>query len=373
MKPYERFLTALGRGQPDIVPVWELIVNEPVVSTVLGRRVTGTKEDMLNAYCELAEFLDLDGVTWGEDQEMKAVGEFFVDEWGITWRLNRDGIAYPVKGPIKSEKDIIDYSPPDPDASHRLESIEKLVDVFKNERAVVFLGHETFEFSHYLLGGMDRLFKLYYLKPDLAVLLSEKVSEYKCRVIERAIKAGVDAVVCGDDYADGRGPFLPPSLFKKFILPYIKRAVDTTHRAGVPYIKHTDGNLKWMLDMLVEARVDALHPIEPAAGMDIAEVKKRYGDRLCVIGNIDCRKLLTGGSPRDVEEAVKETIAKVAPGGGYILSSSNSIHPGVRPENFVAMVKAARTYGRYPIDKRLIAEYAGRCLYSRLFPEFFGR
>lgn len=355
-----------------MVPVWELIVNEPVISSVLERRVK-TKGDSLNTYCELIEFLGLDGATWGENQVMKAEGEVFVDEWGINWKLNKDGIAYPVKGPIRSERDIVEYSPPDPDAPHRLENVERLLDAFRGERAVVFLGHEAFEFSHYLLGGMDKLFKLYYTKPDLASQLSEKVSEYKCRVIERAVKAGVDAVVCGDDYADVKGPFLPPSLFKKFVLPYIQRAVDTAHRAGTFYIKHTDGNLKWMLDMLVDAGVDALHPVEPAAGMDIAEVKRRYGDKLCVIGNIDCRKLLTSGSPRDVEEVVKETIAKVAPGGGYILSSSNSIHPGVRPENFVAMVKAARAYGRYPIDERLIAEYSGKCFYAKLFPEFFRR
>jgi uroporphyrinogen decarboxylase len=84
--------------------------------------------------------------------------------------------------------------------------------------------------------------------------------------------------------------------------------------------------------------------------MDIGKVKARYGDRLCLIGNIDCAFLLPSGSEEEVECTVAETISLAAPGGGFILSSSNSIHPGCKPENYIAMVKAARKYGGYPIS-----------------------
>ena len=84
--------------------------------------------------------------------------------------------------------------------------------------------------------------------------------------------------------------------------------------------------------------------------MDIGEVKARYGDRLCILGNIDCTYLLPFGSPEEVEETVKETIRVAAPGGGYVISSSNSIHPGCKPENYLALVRAARKYGTYPIS-----------------------
>ena len=83
--------------------------------------------------------------------------------------------------------------------------------------------------------------------------------------------------------------------------------------------------------------------------MDIGEVKKVYGDRVAIHGNIDCAHLLTFGKPEDVRNAVKDCIHKASPGGGHILSSSNSIHAGVPPENFIAMVEAAREYGEYPI------------------------
>ncbi|MFA0759890.1 MAG: hypothetical protein NOOUEUKL_002574, partial [Candidatus Fervidibacter sp.] len=148
--------------------------------------------------------------------------------------------------------------------------------------------------------------------------------------------------------------------FRQFVLPYLKRSIDAAHDEGVPFIKHTDGNIWAILDDLVQAGIDALDPIEPAAGMDIGEVKAKYGDRIAVIGNVDCSFVLTRGTVEEVEEAVKETIAKASPGGGHILASSNSIHPAVKPENYRAMVEAARRYGRYPIDPELIAQYRNR-------------
>jgi uroporphyrinogen decarboxylase len=91
------------------------------------------------------------------------------------------------------------------------------------------------------------------------------------------------------------------------------------------------------------------------AGMDIGEVKERYGHRIAVVGNVDCSILLPLGTEAEVIEAVKETIAKASVGGGHILSSSNSIHPAVKPENYGAMVTAAREHGKYPLDSKMVA------------------
>ena len=65
----------------------------------------------------------------------------------------------------------------------------------------------------------------------------------------------------------------------------------------------------------------------------IRQVKKYLKDKACIIGNIDCQELLPNGSTDEIERAVKETIEIDSPGGSYIISSSNSIHPGVKPEN----------------------------------------
>jgi uroporphyrinogen decarboxylase len=102
--------------------------------------------------------------------------------------------------------------------------------------------------------------------------------------------------------------------------------------------------------MLVESGIDAINPMEPDAGMDIGEVKRKYGGRLCLVGNIDCGYLLSRASVEEVTETVKKCILEAAFGGGFIMSSSNSIHSSVKPENYVAMIEATHRYGNYPIE-----------------------
>ena len=138
-----------------------------------------------------------------------------------------------------------------------------------------------------------------------------------------------------------------PEVFKKFILPRFTRIVDAIHEEGAFCIKHTDGNIYALLDMIVDAGVDAINPIEPAAGMDIRLVKERYGNKVCIIGNIDCGELLSHGTVEEVEQAVRDCIAAASPGGGHIITSSNSIHSSVNPENYLAMVRAVHKYGQY--------------------------
>ncbi|RKY62802.1 MAG: hypothetical protein DRP95_00615 [Candidatus Latescibacterota bacterium] len=347
----ERMLTALRREEPDRVPVWELIVDRPVIKALYG--------DI--PYEDFVEREDLDGITVVEDQRLEWLdGRTYRDEWGILWKIEPNGIAYPSGGPISDEKDLEHYDPPDPEAPWRLERLEKMVERFKGKKCIVFLGHEVFEFSHYLLGGMDKLFLAYYLNPDFVRRLSEVIWKYKGRVLERAAEAGADVLLTGDDYATRKGLLMSPGHFREFVLPYLARAVEVAHRHGLPFIKHTDGNLWEVLDDIVGAGIDALDPIEPLAGMDIGEVKVKYGDRIAVVGNVDCSILLPHGTPEQVEEAVKETIAKASPGGGHILASSNSIHPGVRPENYRAMIRAARKFGRYPLDPEMVARYRNR-------------
>ena len=99
--------------------------------------------------------------------------------------------------------------------------------------------------------------------------------------------------------------------------------------------------------MIVDAGPDGLNPIEPAAGMSLAEVKRRVGNRVCITGNIDCGQLLPFGTREEVAAAVRQAIADGGAGGGYILMSSNSIHSSCKAENFVEMVRACQTYGWY--------------------------
>ena len=101
------------------------------------------------------------------------------------------------------------------------------------------------------------------------------------------------------------------------------------------------------LDLLLETGYDGLNPLEPQAGMAMKKVKDYCGDKICLLGNIDCVDLLPKGNPKQVEQAVIQTIEDGAAGGGLIICSSNSLHQGVNPENAIAMFKAVRKHGQY--------------------------
>ncbi len=114
-------------------------------------------------------------------------------------------------------------------------------------------------------------------------------------------------------------------------------------------IKHSDGNMWSILDDHIEIGFDGFHPIQPDC-MDIAKVKEHVAGQICLVGNIDCRQLLCSGAEEEVESVVEQTMRIAAPGGGYMLMSSNSIHPGVKPANYLAMLRAAQRCRTYPVN-----------------------
>jgi len=348
MTGLERMLTALRRDQPDQVPLWELLIDRPVIEALCG-----------GVSCErFVESMDLDGITIYTNSKKKWLNsDTYENEWGMVWRVGADGLPYLLEGPIKSEKDLDSYQIPNPDDGYRFESAREAIKRFKGEKAIVFMGHEAFEYSWYLLGGMEKLFINYIKNPEFVRRLSEMAWAYQGRLLENMAQAGVDILLTGDDYAGRTGPLVSPRHFQEFVLPYLQKAVAIAHKHSLPFIKHTDGNLWKILDMIVDTGIDGLHPNEPMAGMDIGEVKAKYGHRIAVLGNVDCGMLLPFGTEGEVVEAVKETIAKASVGGGHILSSSNSIHPAVKPENYRAMIAAAREYGQYPLDSSMVGTY----------------
>ena len=162
------------------------------------------------------------------------------------------------------------------------------------------------------------------------------------------MEVGADAILLDGDISAADNTLMSPEHYRLYLKPFHKECIELTHRQGLPIIKHSDGNFWKVMDDLLEIGFDALHPIQPQC-MDIKEVKDYVHGKACIIGNIDCAYLLPFGTESEVMHAVKETIQAVAPGGGYILSSSNSIHPGCNPKNVMAMFRAARQYGSYPI------------------------
>jgi uroporphyrinogen decarboxylase len=128
------------------------------------------------------------------------------------------------------------------------------------------------------------------------------------------------------------------------VLPRFRKVAE---KITLPWITHSDGNMMPFMDGLVGLGIAGMHPNEKGA-VDIVAVKRQYGDRICVLGNVDLN-ILGAGTPQDVEDEVRQLIRDVGPGGGYIVTSGNSLAGYVLPENALAMGAAVRKYGQYPL------------------------
>ena len=151
------------------------------------------------------------------------------------------------------------------------------------------------------------------------------------------------------DYCFNKGPFLSPSQFSEFVAPHLARLIAGYRSLGFYTIKHSDGNIMPVIDQLVQCGPDALHSLDPQAGVDIAEVKARYGRQVCLIGNVNCGLMQTG-TPEEVASSARYALRHGMPGGGYIFSTSNCVYSGMPLDRYELMLDVWRQEGDYGDD-----------------------
>jgi uroporphyrinogen decarboxylase len=171
------------------------------------------------------------------------------------------------------------------------------------------------------------------------------------RALERALRyrqhGGLDGFALCADYCFNTGPFMRPEHFAEFIGYYLKQLVTGYRELGFYVIKHTDGNIMPIIDQLIDANPHALHSLDPQGGVDIAEVKRLYGDKVCLCGNVNCG-LLDTGTDAEVIESARYALQHGMPGGGYIFCTSNCIYTGIRLERYELILDIWRNEGNYP-------------------------
>lgn len=196
----------------------------------------------------------------------------------------------------------------------------------------------------------SEMMKFSYKLQDKPKKLKEEAEKNVCSALEQAERiakhGGLDGFALCGDYCLNTGPFLSPKLFSEFVTPYLVKLIQGYRDMGFYVIKHTDGNIMPILDQLLEARPHALHSLDPQAGIDIAEIKRLCGNKICLIGNVNCGVLQTG-TDEEVVESVRYALQNGMPGGGYIFSTSNCIYTGMRLSRYELMLDVWRKEGNY--------------------------
>lgn len=359
MNGKERIITALDLKEPDCVPLYIHGINEgPIVG--IAKHLTDAlpeprdfrlmddreKIKLVEALFMIHHHFDIDGITTFEIGHEEIVDSLHVkDPFGVVYKLSEHGIPVPVGHPVKDLTELQRYTPPIPQKED-LGLLNMAVDQFKGQKAVFWLMRGVFVRSWRLIGMTNYMMHVY-TDPEFLHLLAQIMLDYSLAQLDLLVEAGLDVLVIEDDIATDKGPMISAEHFETYINQYNRQIVERAHQKGLKVVRHSDGNLWPILDLLLDTGYDGLNPLEPQAGMDMKKVKSYCGDRICLLGNIDCVDLLPRGTTEEVEQAVIQTIEDGATGGGLIVCSSNSLHQGVNPENCIAMFQATRKYGQY--------------------------
>lgn len=289
MDSKERVIRAIERRPADRVPRGEIFIDGAVVQSVLGCPVAGFEQRR-----EFVQLFGLDAVCLAPAYPAGASGRL-PPPAGVIW----------------------------PD-------LDKWAG--RTDRFIFVILDGAVAWGSRLL-GFDRLFSgLTLNSPEITGLIGA-VEEFNLELARMSVSEGASGILVADDIAYRGGLMIGPPVLKRFIFPSLSRQAAAVHSMKAPVFFHSDGNIGQVLGEIVEAGFDGLQCIESAAGMDIGRVKRDYGSRLCLWGNLDPDHLLLPRDPRELREAVETIVAAASPGGGFIFGSSSGLFPGVRVEN----------------------------------------
>jgi uroporphyrinogen decarboxylase len=332
----QRIELALQHKQPDCIGTFEWFIDDAV-----GKVLTGSDNQI-----DIVDSLDIDGINIRADYTKDFTSDdTYVDEWGSKRQLTGDCIAVTIDNPVKDITAHKDYVFPDPNASHRFNTLERAMERFGDRRAIILNLRDGFSDMRDLLGYEEALMQ-FMLEPRHFVDFLNRAVDYNLELAGIAKQRyGTNIVATTDDIANAAGLLLRPEQYFELIGPTFERVIQGYKDLGYYVIKHCDGDISDVIDFWVEAGIDCLDPIDPGAGMRLDKTRAKYASKLCLKGNIDCKGSLCTGTPEDVAAEVRDAI-KQAGKSNYILSSSNTIHRGVKPENYKAMLEALRLYGK---------------------------
>ncbi|MFX1446492.1 MAG: uroporphyrinogen decarboxylase family protein [Promethearchaeota archaeon] len=383
----ERILKALDHEEPDKVPYWEHLIEQPKLVKLLDfKPIKGSELKLNSNLIKIPDFKKKTLKNYGYDPiVIKPLLNGAQDYFKLYIKLKVDMSTYNI-GPysnfqfiapdkaispfgqifqLKLHKDYLDiyYI----GGNFNKENYEEQFSKINTEEPLItplfgkVIQNVPEEQIYIIPGIFSGLFQsiLEGFGIETFSRLITKEKEFMKRVIKdrenlfiNIMKQNIDiferiAFFIGDDLAFNTGPFVSPRIFNEMFLPSYKRLSNIAHKRGIKLIFHSDGDIRPLLDGLIEC-FDAIHPWQASAHIDIIEIKRQYGDKVCIMGNVPVAMLIHN-KPREISIYVKNLLKECAPSGGYFMSSGNSIVPQIPIRNYMAMLRTFWRYRKYPI------------------------
>ena len=391
MNSKERVKLAFAHQEADRVPVGELYINSPVASEVLGRTaytgwggqvrcgimnkmlMQGRGEEFFHQevvdLVELYRKLELDIILIERPPLVNPIIPTAIDETTYRFEDRENGFWSIIHYDIQTDSFYTADS-----NFHRggVDEFARFVDMLEKddinldkwswkqaEYIMEKCGKDMFvmavaeiDFPPMSMGALDGVtfMETMALYPELC----ERYLDYRLRkgikFVEKFSQMGVDCIFDGEDLAGSNGPLFSPEDYMRFYAPRFQKLSEVIHKNDMLYLRHTDGNISLFADeFLLQSGFDGYQSVDPSAGMDLKLIKEKYGDKITLMGNVDCAEALHLGTTDDVIKDTLRVIKTASPGGGHIISSSNTIHSSVSTKNYMQMLETVRKFGNYPI------------------------
>ncbi len=343
MTSRQRVLTAFDHTEPDIVPRW---CGASLEFWEKAKRQLNLDDESLRIRLG-DDFRRVFAAYTGPQLELSP-GAVSRTIFGV----QRTGIGYgqPTSHPL-AEADlnaIHAYPWPDPN-SMDVSSIHAAASQYHDQYAI--LGGDWSPFWHDAIDlfGMENLYIKMYSEPEIVDAVFSHMVDYYAEVSKRIFDAAADVIdifFIGNDFGSQTGPLLGPDLFARFIMPHLKRLIDLGHAHKLKVQLHCCGGFAPLIPQMIDAGLDALHAVQPSCyGMDLAELKKNFGNNILFNGAIDSHHVLIDGTPETVKARTTQVLDIMAPGGGYIAGASHDTILEETPvENVLAMFDTVQQY-----------------------------
>jgi len=386
MTSKERMLTAFRNQQPDMVPI------SPDISNMIPAKLTGKPfwdiylyEDpsLWKAYINAVKHYKIDGwqyaghlgtlvdasktlnstkrsdkrkyrkVIMGRTHEAITVRTYCTTPKGKLWSETiyyRDQPPWTTRKYFKDfekEFDHLQYFYPDP-SNLRGEAYWAMANAMGDLGTTgLSVGLPGFQDLFWLIdGGLPKICRLYMQRRDLLEEYRRMYHEYIVSYVERGLQIQPEFLMIG---ASGLLTLQSPRIFCELSLPTLKKITRMAKEADIPSHLHSCGRERYVVEKAVnETDLSSIEPVErpPGGDCDLAEIKRLFGKRIALKGNIQTTFLLMA-SPEEVEIAAKRCIDVAKEGGGYVLSTGDQVGRDTPDENLSAMIKVARSYGKY--------------------------
>ncbi len=332
----DTFVKTLRNRKAGFIPIAELGVHPIIKEKFVGKKIISVKDEIEFWYKAGYDYVKLQpSVNFNSDR--------IKTETNLTY--NTDGTVFRKwasenSGVITSLKYFEEYVFPELNEIDYQKFEEAKINLPEGFGIVGQYG-DIFTMTWEMMGFENFSFALFE-DNSLINLINDKIGNIIIGMFENMAQIDeVQALWYSDDIAYANGLMVSPETLDKYFFPWLKKIGDIAKAADKPLIYHSDGILFDVMDKIIECGVNALHPIEPKA-MNIVDVKKHYGNKLCLIGNIDV-DLLARGTKDEIRENVLFNIENVGINGGYCVGSGNSIPEYVNIENYITMIETVKS------------------------------